>query len=366
MSNRPDLGYLDEGQDLASAAFYASALGDVGKPLVLPPAAFRSLPFVSLEDEAIWTRHWICVGAHEAIPAVGDLLPFTVGTHGVHVQRTDNGLAARFNKAQHGGCRMVPLQCQTGTKTKCSFTSCGHSRDRSAIPASELGDGAPAMHQYLGLRPERLLTAHVRSWGPLIFVKLDAAPASPEASLGALNAAGDFFGDHKPARSVETWLEFAANWKLLGQHLAAGAPAVEDRSDGWILSTAELSDGSAARVAWLFPNLVLIATERETCVAVLQQTAVGQTLCRASVYSAASDDRVAFWTGEISRRATGAAQEHLALARWGTPSRPETLGAPTPLQHDPLGLWMQRRLSAAVARVSQDDLPQPLFQNPRG
>jgi hypothetical protein len=365
MSHRPDLGFHDEGCDLAGAAFYAGATGRAGEARMLPSAAFRSLSVASLEDEAIWTRDWICVGSHEAIPVVGDLLPFTIGAHGVHVQRMQDGLAARFNKAQHGGCRAVPLQCQTGAKTKCSFTSCGYSRDRRTIPAGELGDGAPAMHQYLGLRPERLLSAHVRSWGPLIFVNLDAVPASPEGSLGALNAAGAFFGNHKPGRSAETWLEFAANWKLLGQHLAAGAPAVEDVDGCWILSATALSDGAAAQAVWLFPNLVLIATERETCVVVLQQTAIGQTLCRIAVYGATSEERSAFWTNEISRRAAAAAEEHRSLARWGTQFRPETIGAPPPLQRDPVGRWMQRRIAVAVARVSQAELPQPLFQNPR-
>jgi hypothetical protein len=366
MSHRPDLGYYDEGQDLAGAAFYADAIGSAGAARVLPSAAFRSLSYTLLEDEAVWTRDWICVGSHEAIPDVGDLLPFTIGTHGLHVQRAEDGLNARFNKAQHGGCRMVPLQCQTGAKTKCSFTSCGYSRDRTAIPAGELGDGTPQMHQYLGLRPERLLTAHVRSWGPLIFVNLDVRPDAPEASLSELNRLGGFFGNDKCRSSAETWLEFLANWKLLGQHLAAGDPVLEDMDGGWILATGALSDGEPARFAWLFPNLVLIATASETCVAVLQQTAIGQTLCRIRIYGDASADRVEFWTAEINARAASAVQEHLALSRWGTQFRPETLNAALPVQRDPHGLWMQRVLAARVARSPRDDIPQPLFQNPRG
>jgi hypothetical protein len=365
MPHRPDLGYRDEGQDLAGSAFYAAALAP--EPTVLPPAAFRSLRFTQLEDEAVWTRDWICVGSHEAIPNEGDLLPFTVGTHGVHVQRSAEGrLQGRFNKAQHGGCRMVPLQCQTGAKTKCSFTSCGYSRDRPAIPAGELGDGTPEMHQYLGLRPERLLTASVRSWGPLIFVNLDVAPASPETSLAALNKTAGFFGNHKPVRSGEVWLEFAANWKLLGQHLAGGAPVAEDEDAGWILAETTLLDGRAARTAWLFPNLVLIATESETLALVLQQTAIGQTLCRVCVYGADAAGSVERWRPEIAGRAAEAAAAHLDTARWGTSFRPETRSAALPRQSDPHGRWMQRALAARVERMPRGPIEQPLFQNPRG
>lgn len=363
MTHRRDLGYWDEGRNLADASFYADALGP--DPRVLSPIAFRSLRFSQLEDEAIWTRDWVCVGSHEAIPDNGDLLPFTVGTHGVHVQRTDSGIVARFNKAQHGGCRAVPLQCQTGAKTKCSFTSCGHSRDRGAIAASELGDGTPEMHQYLGLRPERLLTAHVRSWGPLIFVNLDMAPVWPDGELATLNQKGRFFGAHKPCRSNEIWLEYAANWKLMGQFLAAGGPVTAER-DVWMLADTTLFDGTAARVAWLFPNLVLIGTQSSTAVVTLQPTSMGQTLCRLSTYGAEPRSDLLFWREEIGRRAARAQAEHDELARWGTQHRPHTIGAAPPLQSGAVGAWMQGAMAARLARMPREHFPQPLYQNPRG
>ena len=364
MSHRPDLGFYDEGHDLASPAFYADAIGADAR--TLPPAAFRSLAFTHLEDEAVWTRDWICVGSHEAIPNEGDLLPFTVGTHGVHVQRTAEGLAARFNKAQHGGCRAVPLQCQTGAKTKCSFTSCGYSRDRRAIPASELGDGTPEMHQYLGLRPERLLTAHAKSWGPLIFVNLDIAPAWPERSLKALNRTMGAFGNHKPARSRELWIEISANWKILGSALAAGSPVGDDETGGWILTGTTLADGRAATAAWLFPNLVLISTEAETAVVVLQQTAIGQTLCRLSVYAEDPAASLETWRAEIEARAARGEADHQAIARFGTSHRPETIGQTPPAQTSPVAAWMQRTLATRVDRAPLDPVEQPLFQNPKG
>lgn len=363
MTHRRDLGYRDEGRDLADASFYADALGNA--PRVLPPVAFRSLRFSQLEDEAVWTRDWVCVGSHEAIAEKGDLLPFTVGTHGVHVQRTESGIVARFNKAQHGGCRAIPLQCQTGAKTRCSFTSCGYSRDRGAIAASELGDGTPEMHQYLGLRPERLLTAHARSWGPLIFVNLDVAPVWPDAELTALNQRGRFFGAHKPRRSREVWLEYAANWKLAGQNLAAGG-AVTAQGDAWMYADTALSDGTVASVAWLFPNLVLIGTPESTAVVTLQPTAMGQTLCRLSTYGADPQADLTFWREEIGRRAAQAEAEHDDLARWGTQHRPDTIGVPPPLQKGAAGAWMQAALAARLARLPREDFPQPLYQNPRG
>jgi len=63
------------------------------------PTGLREL---ALEDERIWTRVWACVGVEHQIPAPGDLLPATVGHHGLHVQRRpDGGLRAAFNVARN-------------------------------------------------------------------------------------------------------------------------------------------------------------------------------------------------------------------------------------------------------------------------
>lgn len=364
MLHRPDLGFQDEGQDLSSASFYAEALGHFGEARVLPPIAFRSLRFSLLEDETIWTRDWICIGAQQEIPREGDLLPFTVGTHGVHVQRVGDELKARFNKAQHGGCRAIPLQCQTGKKTKCSFTSCGYSRDRGAISGRDLGNDTPEMQQYLGLRPERLLTAHVAHFGPLILVNLDTKPMPNEAALADLNLAGRFFEDDFPL-SAAGQFECMANWKLLGQHLCAGQPIAEDEENTWFLAESAV-EGRATRVAWLFPNLVLMRADAETCAIVLQQTALGQTLCRYFVYGDTHNGASAFWSREIERRAEKATAEHQEVVRWGTHFRPETIGAALPVQSDPQGLWMQRMLARRVTRTSGRSFPQPLFQHVGG
>lgn len=364
MLHRSDLGFQDEGQDLSSATFYADALGRFGEARVLPPVAFRSLRFSLLEDETIWTRDWICIGAEDEIPYDGDLLPFTIGTHGIHVQRVGNLLKARFNKAQHGGCRAIPLQCQTGKKTKCSFTSCGYSRDRGAIPARDLGDDTPEMQQYLGLRPERLLTAHAARLGPLVFVNLDINPASNEAAFAELNEAGGFFKGNT-GLSASGRLEFSANWKLLGQHLAAGKLMSEDESDGWFLASTSIA-AQPALVAWLFPNVVLMRSGDETCVIVLQQTALGQTLCRYFVFGAAQDGASVFWEREIELRAAKASADHLETVRWGTNFRPETIGAALPVQSDNQGLWMQRMLARRAVRAPSQPFSQPLYQHAGG
>jgi hypothetical protein len=366
MEQRPDLGYFAEGYDLASLEFYAGALSPGGEARVLPPPAYRSLAFAQLEDEAIWTRDWICIGSAAEIPESGDLLPFTVGTHGLHVQRTAEGLVARFNKAQHGGCRVVPVQCQGGTKTRCSFTSCGYSRDRAAIPAGELGDGTPEMHQYLGLRPERLWRAHVGQFGPLIFVNLDAKPQPLEERLADLESLIGFSDRQLVPRHVNQWLEFAANWKILAQHMSSGEIIENGDGQNWLIAATCLGSDIDAEAVLVFPNLVILSALNEVCFAIIQPTAIGQTLCRFSVFTDinAAETQVD-WAQEIRRRGAAAETAHDAAVKWGTSLRPETVGQKLPLQADPLGLWLQKTLAARAQALPQPVNDIPLYQNPK-
>jgi phenylpropionate dioxygenase-like ring-hydroxylating dioxygenase large terminal subunit len=262
MKWHPSLGYFDEGFDLAGLEPFESARREFGKAQVLHPVAYRSKAFADLEDEKIWTRAWVCIGLHDRIPDPGDLLPYTVGNHGIHVQRDDKGqLQGRFNKAQHGGCRTIPQQCQTGKKTKCSFTSCGYSRDRDVIRAVELNDSEAATGQYLGFNPAKLVPIKVETCGPFVFVNLDAEASTLREQLVGL--ADKIGGGLDALRHVGRHdLEPAANWKVVARSFLRGSllPAEAIRAD---LDHETIPSGSAAKGYWLYratiaPELTLL------------------------------------------------------------------------------------------------------------
>ncbi|WP_214368124.1 hypothetical protein [Pseudonocardia sp. H11422] len=187
------------------------------------PAGLREL---ALEDERIWTRVWACVGVEQQLPAPGDLLPATVGHHGLHVQRRpDRGLRAAFNVLQYGSCWTIPAQCGHGHKTNCPYVSCAHSLDTDALRAQ---DGAPTreMRQFIGFNPLKLADVPVRTAGPLIFVTLADPPPSLDEQLGALGPAARL----EPLGGLEhvarLWAELDCNWKRASDALfeALGAP----------------------------------------------------------------------------------------------------------------------------------------------
>jgi hypothetical protein len=270
MLAHPDLGFVDGGLDFLRPELYAACRTRFGVASALPRQAYVSKVFQDLENEKVWTRDWVCIGTTPEIPNFGDLLSYTVGQHAIHVQRLSaHGLVGRFNKAQHGGCRAVPAQCQTGRKTKCSYTSCGHSRDRDVISGDVLGEMTPEAGQYLGVYPERLMPVGIQTCGPFVFANVDPTPdrnPSPPAVDAVIEA--------NATRATGEWREARANWKLAGAALVDTARSHESGGGASNYVSAE----------WYFPNLVVLKSRHATLAIVLQPTAFDQSLLRLSIF----------------------------------------------------------------------------------
>lgn len=391
MNVHPELGYFDEGLDLTQPKLYAAARKPFGRAQMLPPAAYRSRIFAELEDEKIWTRTWICIGVKQQIPNPGDLLPFTAGNHGIHVERAkDGGLVGRFNKAQHGGCRAIPAQCQTGTKTKCSFTSCGYSRDRDDISAGEAGESSELGGQYLGDRPERLLPVKVECWGPFIFVNLDAQSESlAKQTKGLAKRAGPALDGGLRLASRER-LEYGCNWKLAGRAFLenvslpfAAAESPKPRKPvnaakpshsaqtlglpptyGETFPTLQLLQSAKPRSAqffWLFPNLLLVVMPDHVVGVILQPTATAMTLQRIFLFldekseASAADvaELTALWTRILGQSAAHgeAHQQELGAGK----------AASSPRENDPSGYDFQQFLVQCILAEHEYYWSAPLF-----
>ncbi len=404
MAQHPDLGYFDEGADLTDAGLYQSARRPFGQASLLPALTFRSKVFSALEDEKIWSRGWVAIGVLPDIPEAGDLLPFTVGNHGIHVQRNDDGgLTGRFNKAQHGGCRAVPLQCQTGSKTKCSFTSCGFSRDRDVIPAGDLADGAPAMHQYLGLVPERLLPVKIETFGPLIFANLDPGSDSLRHTLGDLpSRIGDPLGSAN-ALCCKSWLDIRANWKLAGTDLfeshspmSSTVPAQAmsfdgDRNGPYVLETLPLNNGRVSHArnfdlpalpgfssdhegqavfCRAFPNLLLALLPSHVVSIIVQPLSMTETRLRISLLAGEAHGRDAAaearrlhdsWNAAIQCNAARIESLQDFVGTWGTASRPESEGATLPVEVYPERYEFQQFLIGRILEKHMHYWNAPLY-----
>lgn len=302
----PDMGYVENGVDLTNKDLYKSASLPFGEATILPPLSYQSKIFSDLEDEKLWTRNWIAIGSTDEIPNPGDLLPFTVGHHGLHVQRNEDcSLIGRFNKAQHGGCRAVPLQCQTGKKTKCSFTSCGYSRDRNVIRVEEIGENTPTMHQYLGLIPERLLPVKVEVMHSIIFINLDHECKSLADEFSTVTKNIESFLSEDFSLQNNEWFECTSNWKLAGRAFFEGnnlcngithteneniynyfiSKIISSQDIGLSIDDINKNNIDKIQLCWLFPNLVLIRHTNFLISVILQPTSMGECTLRTALYT---------------------------------------------------------------------------------
>ena len=341
---QPELGFFDEEANLTDPRTYAATTRPFGEAHALPPVVYRSKIFSELENEKIWTRGWVPIGLAQQIPNPGDLLPFTLGFHGVHAQRTMDGrIEARFNRHQHGGCRFVPEQCRTGKQTKCTISSCNYTRDAPVLPGRENGDDTPEMYKFVGINPDKLIPVRFEEWGPFIFVNLD--PADEQPLIDVLPDALKPFGqaDNCLLTLVDHWwMDFKCNWKTFGAaFVEAGTMAdaqVKPLVGNAITSVADraamgLGEGAPrVEMTWMFPNLLLACNGADVLVVVLQSTGMENTLARVCCLTlqpqAATNEaaRTAPWNDML--RAIGARAEtaHDRAVKWGTSSLPDTIG----------------------------------------
>jgi hypothetical protein len=237
--------------------------------------AFCSPAIARREARLLWSRVWVYVGTSADLANAGDILPYTVAEMGLHVERrADGGLDARLNRAQYGGCAVIPEQCQAGRLINCPQIACAFSRDRHAVVEMATVDRARLMRQLQGNRLEAHARVAVIERGGLIAIHLGASP-TPPAGLGAA-AVG-------LARLEARRMEVRANWKVAAHHLAhmGARPEIcaervaSDRPGDW-------------RVRFVFPNLVLVSSGITRIVIVLQALAPDLTRCRISLFTPAS------------------------------------------------------------------------------
>lgn len=293
MARRPDIGYFEGDKDLLHMSTWQKAILPIETAASIDPLVYQSLTFSLLENEALWTRDWIFIGTSDDVANPGDLLPYTIGNHGIHVQHmTDGTLCGRFNNAQHGGCRVVPLQCQQGSKTKCSFTSCGYSRDRDIIVAGgnlEEGENSAAlMYQYLGLRPERLLPVLVAENNGLIFVNLDGMEQDFAGSTLQLELKNLEIFARKIPRADKKVTEINANWKLFFNALfSSSINEVSCLTNSMSFKFDHEIDDEFERqinVSMFYPNLISLKIGEAYCWIGIQPTALQKTKLRVHYY----------------------------------------------------------------------------------
>ncbi len=180
----------------------------------LPGWMFHDPEVYALEQERIFARTWVCVGAEDDLPRVGDVMPVEVAGRPLFLVRDESGYLRCFhNICSHRGALLV-TEAGRRKVVACPYHSWTYALDGTLLKTPHIcGQGihdSPSLDKSLhGLKPVRCAT-----WARLIFVNLDPLAPSLDEELAPLAerwAAYDFsllrFG------SSEDFL-LPANWKL--------------------------------------------------------------------------------------------------------------------------------------------------------
>tara|TARA_B100000674_G_C37844686_1_gene917044 strand:+ start:61 stop:1128 length:1068 start_codon:yes stop_codon:yes gene_type:complete len=327
----PDLGYFDEGLNLTEGLTYQNCLKPIGAATYLPPVGFRSKVFLEMENEKIWTRDWVAVGIKQQFNSVGDMVPFTVGFHGVHIQQTDLGkFEARLNRHQHGGCRFVPEQCRTGKQTKCTIASCNYTRDSKVMRAREDGENSDEMYKFAGINPAKLHKINFINLGSVFLINVDPGAKLEEPIESGLNIENiSIISQELRADIEETWFDYTCNWKLFGEQFF--------NYGHW-----------DNQPSWLFPNLLCAQLKGNPVLVILQATGMDKTLARCYSNSELLNEiSVHDVLKEIGFKAE---ESHKKFASWGTSSSPDTSVEILPLVENPDFLEFQNYLIANIKK----------------
>lgn len=179
----------------------------------LPAAWYISAEVFTRENERIFRHCWQYVGLTQQVAQPGDFFTCRVGDVPVVVTRDEsNELRAFINVCRHRGSELVLQECGHRQTLQCHYHAWTYNLDGSLR-------SAPGMKYEEDFAKDQfsLFTAHVDTWGPLIFVNVDPQAAPLKNMLGELPQLLEATGLNLSAlrRRAQSTYEIAANWKVV-------------------------------------------------------------------------------------------------------------------------------------------------------
>jgi phenylpropionate dioxygenase-like ring-hydroxylating dioxygenase large terminal subunit len=179
----------------------------------LPAAWYTDSALFTLEQERIFRRTWQYVGLTEQVAQPGDFITCRAGEVPIVVVRDEAGrLRGYVNVCRHRGSQLVLEGCGNRKTLQCHYHAWTYNLDGTLRAApGEKGEAAFDRNDF------PLVSVHIDTWGPFIFVNPDPAARPLAEVLGGLPdmvaATGLQLGTIK--RRVRRDFEIAANWKVV-------------------------------------------------------------------------------------------------------------------------------------------------------
>src|SRR5262245_37818569 len=184
---------------------------DLDAGISLPAAWYTDSAVATLERDRIFRRGWQYVARLETLARVGDFVTATVADVPVVVVRSEKGLGAFVNVCRHRRHEVVSGAGNRRT-LQCPYHAWTYDLDGClrAAPRSQSETG-------FALADYPLLPLALDTWGPFVFVHLDAAAPPLAHYLGDLPSIIGRSGlqlDQLVLHDREEW-QADANWKVM-------------------------------------------------------------------------------------------------------------------------------------------------------
>ena len=201
----------------------------------LPGAWYTDPAIFKREQKRIFRRTWQYVGLVEQAARPGDFFTAHIDAVPLVIARDEaNELRAFVNVCRHRGSQLVPDGCGNRKTLQCLYHAWTYNLDGSLR-------SAPGAKDEPGFKQEEfsLLAIQVATWGPFLFVNLDAQARPLAELLGELPQLVEATGVPLNAikRRVRHTYDIAANWKVVVDnylecyHCPIAHPAFSDLID---------------------------------------------------------------------------------------------------------------------------------------
>ncbi|HEX6288548.1 MAG TPA: SRPBCC family protein [Herpetosiphonaceae bacterium] len=255
---------------------------DLSRATTIPASWYLDASALALEQERIFGRTWQLVGRLEQVRRPGDFFTCTVVDEPLVVTRArDGALHAFFNVCRH---RAGPVAQGAGHRQtlQCIYHGWTYDLDGRLRTTPEFEGVSCFEKADNGLVPVR-----VDTWGPFVFVNLDASAPSLAETLGAIPSETGHLPLERMSFYKRVDYEIACNWKvyvdnyLEGYHIPISHPGlfkeidysayrvetfryyskqyapIRHNPESLYYRNLEQGTDAQALYYWVFPNLML-------------------------------------------------------------------------------------------------------------
>ena len=192
--------------------------------------AYRSDGYYADEQEQVFAKGWVGVGATSEVAGPGDVIARTVAGRSVIVTRNPDGeLRAFLNVCRHRGSRLIKEDCTLKAgRIRCPYHSWAYNLDGACIgtplfEGSDIPDGMRAAFDMTGAKEFSredypLFPVKVDTFGPLIVVSLDRNVSPLSEWLGDLPERLSGYSLDRWAVRARRDYDIGANWKLIAEN----------------------------------------------------------------------------------------------------------------------------------------------------